>query len=78
MIHKEIRAEIDEEITRLQQARACLDGDIAKTQSASGVSEATVANGSPVETTESMRLSDAVELCSAELKGATAAEWSLY
>jgi hypothetical protein len=78
MIHNEIRAEIEEEITRLQQARMCLDGDTTKAQGALGVSEAIVANGSPVETKEHMRLSDAVKLRSAELKRATEAQWSLY
>jgi hypothetical protein len=78
MLHNEIRAEIEDEITRLQQARMCLDGDITKAQGALGVSEAIVANGSLVETKERMRLSDAVKLRSAELKRATEAQWSLY
>ena len=85
MSHNEIRAEIDEEITRLQQARACLNGDITKAQSTSGLSEVVVVTGSPMEIQalsltpeERTRISEAAKLCSPELKRATAAEWSLY
>lgn len=85
MIHNEIRAEIEEEITRLQQARTCLDGDITKTQSTSGLSEVVVVTGSPIEinklslaTEERTRISEAAKLRLAELKRATAAKWSLY
>jgi hypothetical protein len=85
MSHNEIRAEIEEEITRLQQARTCLDGDIAKAESTSGLSEVVVVTGSPMEIKalsltpeERTRISAAAKLCSPELKRATAAEWSLY
>jgi hypothetical protein len=85
MSHNEIRAEIDEEITRLQQARACLNGDITKAQSTSGLSEVVVVAGSPIEINqlgltpeERTRISEAAKLRSAELKRATDSEWSLY
>ena len=85
MIHNKILAEIDEEITRLQQARTCLDGDITNAQGASGLSGAVVVKGSPIETknlslptVERTRISEAAKLRSAELKRATASEWSLY
>jgi len=85
MIDNEILAEIDEEITRLQQARTCLDGGITNAQGASGLSGAIVVKGSPVETEnlslpteERTRISEAAKLRSAELTRATAAEWSLY
>jgi hypothetical protein len=85
MIHNEIPAEIEEEITRLQQARTCLNGDITKAQSISGLSGAVVLKGSTVETKElaltpeePTRISEAAKIRSAEVKRATGAEWSLY
>ena len=85
MIHNEIPAEIKEQTARLQQARTCLDGDIAKAESTSGLSEVVVATGSPMEIKalsltpeERTQISAAAKLCSPELKRATAAEWSLY
>jgi hypothetical protein len=85
MGHNEIRAEIEEEITRLQQARTCLDSDITKVQSTSGLSKVVVVTGSPIEINElsltpeeRTRISEAAKLRSAELKRATDAKWSLY
>ena len=85
MSHNEIRTEIDEEIRRLQQARTCLDGNITKAQSASGVLEVVVVKGSAVEPKaptlapeERTRIPEAAKPCSEEQKEATSAKWSLY
>jgi hypothetical protein len=85
MSHNEIRTEIDEEITRLQQACTCLDGEMTSVLSTSGLSEVVVVTGSPIEINQSSltpeertRISEAAKLRSAELKRATDAEWSFY
>ena len=85
MIHNEIPAEIKEQTARLQQARTCLDGDITKAQSTSGLSEVVVVTGSPIEINElsltpeeRTRISEAAKLRLAEPKRAISAKWSLY
>jgi hypothetical protein len=85
MSHNEIRADIEEEITRLQQARTCLDRDITTAQSTSGLSKVVIVTGSPIEINElsltpegRTQISEAAKLRSAELKRSIDAKWSLY
>jgi cobyric acid synthase len=85
MSHNEIRAEIEVEITRLQQARTCLDSDITTAQSTSGLSKVVIVTGSPIEINElsltpeeRTQISEAAKLRSAELKRSIDAKWSLY
>jgi hypothetical protein len=85
MSHNEIRAEIEVEITRLQQARTCLDRDITTAQSTSGLSKVVIVTGSPIEINElsltpeeRTQISEAAKLRSAELKRSIDAKWSLY